>query len=400
MMNILHITYQWPNIINPHSGIFIKNIVANQLKYSENDFFVIIPSKIINKDYLKRKKLNIKNYTKFICNKNYYYQVPNLLQKQKLFFPIFGISKLTGYNSQLCWLQTKKGIINFIRENRIDLIHIHRVNPDGYMAYKVSKKYKIPYIMHIHGFEVQQYRELTKKEQDDITLVFENASHFFCNSNKTRLLLSELFNIKENVSVIEFGIDGSVARNNVELSDPVKIISVGNLIKIKGIQYVVEALNSVKDEINFHYTIVGDGPMRTSIVNQINGYNLNSRVTLTGRLDNTEVMKLLIENDIFILPSYNEAFGMVYLEALSKGCSVVGVKGQGCEDINRYGNCIYLVKPKDSTSIVQCLKEIIENKNKRCNYIIKGYEVIKKHYTWKSKVEKIDNLYNSLHNEF
>ena len=393
-MNILHISYQWPNIIYTNSGIFIKSTLHNLIGLTGHKYFLFIANKIINKDYLKEKKFTFRNYLSFLSNKDYYSGEKNLVAVRKLYFPFFGITSLSGYNASLCWLFVQNSLISFIKKNEINLIHAHFSNPDGYLALKIKKRLGIPFVMHLHGRDVQDYSIMNNKEKSLVKTIYQEADHVICNSNKTKDLLEKITGRNTNVSVISFGIDIPLNEySDQDLHDPIRIISIANLVKIKGIQYVLDALGQIKDDINFTYTIIGDGPMMGQLQELVTKLDLSTHVNFMGRQDHETVIKFMKKSDTFILPSYNEAFGIVYLEALACGCAVIGVRKQGCEDINQSGECIYLAEPEDASSILKIIKEVIHNPLKRLAFRKTGYNIIKEIYTWDNICRKLNDIY-------
>ncbi len=385
-MNVLHVTSQYPNMNFVNAGIFIQKVIHNLSNYTEFDYSVFIPVKIYSKN-LRFKALNL--------YKRDFFHEPAIPVFKSFYAPFFGIYRLSYMNAYLAWFFCKRYLIKLIKQQGILLLHAHTANPEGYLAYKVSRMLKIPYIMHLHGRDIQEYHTFPDAEKKITRMVYANANHIICNSTKTQSLLKSEMGIHNNSEIISFGINNIVKRKNYDLNSPVRLISVGNLIEIKGIQYVLDALKDLKGKIDFFYTIVGDGVLYEYLKNKVQEYGLDKDVKFQGRINNPAVLKLMQEQDIFILPSYEEAFGVVYLEALSRGCSVIGVRGQGCEDINKYGKCIYLTEPRSAESIKTTIADILNNSEKRMNNIKKGFEVLKNYYSWKIISKRIENLYNS-----
>ncbi len=88
---------------------------------------------------------------------------------------------------------------------------------------------------------------------------------------------------------------------------------------------------------------------------------INNYIRFMGRQDHKTMLYSMENCDIFILPSYNEAFGIVYLEVQARGCTLVGVRTQGCEYINKNGECIFLADPRDVSSIRHVVTKITED---------------------------------------
>ena len=102
--------------------------------------------------------------------------------------------------------------------------------------------------------------------------------------------------------------------------------------------------------------------------------------------------------DIFILPSYDEAFGVVYLEAMSFKKPVIGTEGEGIEDIIKDGENGLLVKPRDVASIVEKLELLIRSPKLRNELGIKGFNSIK-NLTWENNAREMIKIYERLISE-
>lgn len=90
----------------------------------------------------------------------------------------------------------------------------------------------------------------------------------------------------------------------------------------------LEAFARLADEYpDATLTIVGIGEMEEQIRARIEQLGLQSRVTLTGGLPHEEVLRRMAQSDLFVLPSWGEGYGIVYIEAMAAGCIAVGAKG-------------------------------------------------------------------------
>jgi len=106
------------------------------------------------------------------------------------------------------------------------------------------------------------------------------------------------------------------------------LVFLGRLVSDKGVNVLLDALAELKRQ---HFTpsltIVGNGPERESIELQIRGAALENQVTLGGHLHKDEVVAVLNEHKIMVVPSvYPEGFGVVALEGIACGCVIVGSK--------------------------------------------------------------------------
>ena len=104
------------------------------------------------------------------------------------------------------------------------------------------------------------------------------------------------------------------------------LVTVARLNPAKGHTHVLAAIHrGLQMGLDLRYTIAGEGPYRDGIVSRVRELGLNSRVTLTGTLAETEVHQLLSEADAFILPSVGlgEAWPVSVMEAMGAGLPVI-----------------------------------------------------------------------------
>lgn len=101
-----------------------------------------------------------------------------------------------------------------------------------------------------------------------------------------------------------------------------RLIFVGQLVHLKGLDVLLAALGSLK-QYDWSLDIVGDGPMRASLVLFSRILNIHSRVRFHGYLLNRDALKKVSESDLTVLPSRKDGWGAVINEALHRGLPVV-----------------------------------------------------------------------------
>lgn len=104
--------------------------------------------------------------------------------------------------------------------------------------------------------------------------------------------------------------------------DILNIVTVGRLCHQKGIDIMLDNIKKVtKVRQDIHLYIIGDGPLRNDLNNQVNKNNLNNYVTFLGNQKNP--FKYLEQMDLFYLSSRYEGQGMVILEAMAVGLDIL-----------------------------------------------------------------------------
>lgn len=148
-----------------------------------------------------------------------------------------------------------------------------------------------------------------------------------------------------------------------------RFVFVGKLMELKRVENSILALNSVFGADNFHFDIVGDGGCLESLKALVEKMEIGEKVTFHGWLAREKAQEIIEASDCFIMVSDHEAFGLVYLEAMAKGCLAIGTVGQGADGIIENGINGFLCPPKDLDALISLLKNIREMKEKELNAI-------------------------------
>ena len=138
---------------------------------------------------------------------------------------------------------------------------------------------------------------------------------------------------------------------------------VGHLKKQKNYPNLIKAIEILKNEknINCQVLIAGEGSEKNKIKAMIDEKNLNNEITLVGSITNP--ISLIEESDLLVLSSSYEGFGMVIVEALSVGKTVVSTDcHSGPSEIIRDNEFGYLCKVDDSLDLAEKIVFAKENK--------------------------------------
>lgn len=111
------------------------------------------------------------------------------------------------------------------------------------------------------------------------------------------------------------------------------ITFVGSLISRKYPLEVLLAIQNVNNYDDWFFNIIGEGPLYNSILSYVKNNFLDNKVRLHGRLSRENILDSLINTDLFIMISKAETFGLVYIEAMSKGCIVIASRNEGMEGV-------------------------------------------------------------------
>lgn len=178
-----------------------------------------------------------------------------------------------------------------------------------------------------------------------------------------------------------------------------RIIYVGTLIKRKYPDIIINAL-ALSDIKDFDFRIIGEGALESKIKREISLRGLGDKVHLLGRKTRQEIINELDQSDIFIMISEGEVFGLVYIEAMARGCIVIASRNEGMEGIIKNGENGFLTKAGDQDELKNVINQIlnlpIEEKRKiSINAINTARDLTDK----KVAKEYLDTLYSLINRE-
>lgn len=137
-----------------------------------------------------------------------------------------------------------------------------------------------------------------------------------------------------------------------------KLVYAGKLNKNKNVCSVISALGVISKEINFEFSVVGDGIEKKKLITLSEKLGIGDSVRFLGRLSREEVFDIMKMSDVFIMASYKETLGLVYFEAMAAGNIVVASQKTGIDGIVSDHSEVLFVDPKSIANIALHLKEL------------------------------------------
>lgn len=397
-MKVLIISHMYPSSFNEISGIFVheqvKALVAKgvEVQVISPVPWMPFPIKYLSKKWKKYSEIPIR--ARWDGVEVYYPR--NITFPKSWFFVSSG---------KRMYLGIKDLVEKIYQEFQFDLIHAHVALPDGYAGMKIAQKYKKQLIVTIHGQDFQQTIFKSKKCKRNIEKVINYSKKTIVVSEKLKKIGKKYLEVnKYKIIVVPSGINMRdiypEKNNNIhEHKEKKVILSVSHLIKTKGIDLNLIAIAKFKQKYpDIIYLIIGEGKEKKILEKLVNELNLQNIVIFIGEVSHHKVMKYMEGCDIFSLPSWNEAFGVVYIEAMAHGKPVIGCKGEGIEDFVEDGKTGMLVKPKDVDSLVKALDFLLSHPVEAQKIGKRAGDLVLKHYTWEKNAEKTIKVYKEVLN--
>lgn len=192
----------------------------------------------------------------------------------------------------------------------------------------------------------------------------------------------------------------SVAKAKNELTLPdnqIVLLSIGHLGSIKGHQDTIQALAKLPPQPKeIHLYIAGDGSEKekATLLALVKTLQLEHCITFLGQINNAA--QWLEACDIFIQPSIEEAFGLVFAEAGAKGKPVIATKVGGIKEIIVDGETGYLVPPASPENLAQVLQKLLESEDERKLLGDNAYQRIATQFSIDNMVNKYLTIFSQV----
>jgi len=189
-----------------------------------------------------------------------------------------------------------------------------------------------------------------------------------------------------------------VMRAQLGLSpDSFVVGTVGRLMPIKGLEYLIEAFRQFRHQHDPHKSelvIVGDGPLKASFMRCAEEYGVAHDVRLLGsRTDIYDVMNVF---DVFALPSLHEGVPMVLLEAMALGIPIVASCVGGIPEILEDEKEALLAPAKDSTALARRIGEYAESPELRARLSRAARARVEREFAIAASAASMRGMYRSL----
>lgn len=340
------------------------------------------------------------------CNINSYVFVPMYDKNRAVYSPGENVNAMECFNKwdravfdykQSKIIKCAESLYGF---EKIDLIHAYTLFTDGNSAMKLSIKYGIPYVVAIRATDVNVFfKKMVHLRKRGLQIMLNASAVFFLSESHKNEVFCKYIpknltdKIAQKTYIIPNGID-DFWLNNIyseprNAQDGINIVYAGRIDKNKNITATQKAISILnKKDLDVRLTVVGWVDDEKEFKRVISDKNTK----YLKQMPKEQLISVYRRNDMFVMPSYSETFGLVYAEAMSQGLPVIYTKGQGFDHQFRDGLVGYAVNPHSPEDIAEKMQLVLLEKekfNKECISSVKRFD-------WKSIAAQYAEIYRRI----
>lgn len=270
-----------------------------------------------------------------------------------------------GVNRQKRPAQMARGCRRLVEqlhaERPFDVVLGHFVYPDGVAAVRLATALGIPAVVTAQGSDVNLAAKVPSRRRQ-IAVALQQAQGVIVVSEALRQRLTEFGIPAGELPVLPSGYDPeefrprdrAAARRELGLSDDTWLVYVGQFRRLKRVDTILSAVAKLPE---VRIALVGDGPERERLANQVRRLNLGQRVRMVGPQAHDRVALWLAAAEALVMASETEGTPTAMIEALAMGIPVVGTHVGGIPDL--VGDTARLVAPDDPAALANAIAETL-----------------------------------------
>ncbi len=274
----------------------------------------------------------------------------------------------------------------------------HFMHTPASVTYYASMINRKPWSISAHAKDIWTIDDWEKREKIAscewvVTCTAANAEH-----------LSALADDSAKVTLLYHGLDfGRFSENPVAISDrdgsdasnPVRLVSVGRAVDKKGYDFLLDALSTLPEKLNWHFSHVGGGELLGDLRAQATRLGLDDRISWLGALPQTEVLALYRQADLFVLPSRisddgdRDGLPNVLMEAQSQRLACLSTDISGIPELIEHAQTGWLVPQQDSSALLDALLQLITDAELRQRLAEAGRHRVHDHFSLDRGIDQL-----------
>ena len=282
---------------------------------------------------------------------------------------------------------------------KVDCILAGTVYSDGYAAYLLHKKYHIPFSVAVRQTDVAYQMKWRPYLNGFIRRLLEQTTRIVFLTPAYLGCFDKIGSFQDKSVIIPNAVNDywfEVQTTTRQKHKPLSLIYVGELSANKNVKTTIRAVAELKKRgVPAELHIVGSGKEEDECRVLAGECGISERIFFHGWQNEKEKIKAFYDqSDIFVMPSFRETFGTVYIEALSQGIPVIYTRGQGIDGFFNQGTVGFSCEPTDINAIATAISVISEQ------YEFMSAECVaaSKRFQWKTVAEQYNEVIDIMRN--
>lgn len=314
-------------------------------------------------------------------------------------FPVFRLFGKYRLGRLFFWLAALSMAYKLFKlRSKFRVIHVHILSNLAFVASIMGKLLRKPVIVKVAASDIMTDLDFLRQKPSgklfERTLKYLQPAIIATSSKAQKKMADEgfkkIYNISNGVNTLRWSPHSYSNSKQV-----IKIVSVGRLVSDKAYDVLLNSYGMLRKEgLPFKAKIIGDGPLRNELEQQIKVLDLQDNVELCGHIE--DVPKVLLEARLFILSSRCEGMPNALLESMATGLPCIATRISGCEDIIKDNYNGLLVDSENPEQIAKSVTDLYNDYDRAITLGKNARQTVIENYSIDSVVEKYIELYDTL----
>lgn len=288
---------------------------------------------------------------------------------------------------------------------RPDVVNVHFLGANAFYVFLLRKIIQFKLVVTLHGGIEAPKEDLSDTEGYWEAKILNWTARTILRDADAIIVISRYLYNKVNqffpdlsvkCSVIPVGIEHNNIKN-VDIKQENFILALGRLSYEKGFDILIEAFGKICSSFSeIKLVLAGDGDEKKSLIELVNTLGLNDRIFFFGEATRTEAVDLLSKCRFLVVPSRNESFGVVMLEAMALRKAVVATTVGGIPELIKDHSTGFLVPPENPEELAQTIRLLLTNEKLAKDVGSIASKTLKSCYNWEFISDKYLKIYNGL----
>lgn len=296
--------------------------------------------------------------------------------------------------------------------NNYDVVHLHRLYRfSTLVGAQKARRAGVPFLISPHGVLLPYHlrrRWLRKKAYDlferrilDNAVAVQYASDYELEAAKPLGLSPRAVMISSGINPDNFAhlpAKGCFRARHPELLGKRLVVFLGRVVPQKGLDLLIDAFEGVARTLDEAHLVIAGPDVEGhggAVVGWLRRKNLLHRVTMLGPVYGDEKLELMVDTDVWVLPSYAENFGIAVVEALACRLPVVISDRIGIQKDIASANA-GIVLPCSAKEFTRAILGILADSSKARLFGESGFRLAMTQFTWMSTASKMMDLYSEV----